>query len=415
MTPLSFRPAARLGLAALAALVLGFGLWSALTPLAGAVVAHGQVEVDRDRQVVQHPDGGVVSSILVNEGALVRAGQPLLRLDGAALGSELAILDGRLAELAARSARLLAERDGRAAPDFAASSGPETEAERRLFQARLATLTEVRQQLSRRIDQVHAQARGLAAQRAAVTTQAALIGQELAAQRVLRDKGLAQAATVLALEREAARLSGQLGELAAALARTDGQATEIQIQIATLEATRREEAAAELRDLGPEILELTERRRALRQRIDRLELRAPVSGIVLGLQITTPGAVLRPADPVLHIVPQDRPLVVATRIPPIHIDEVHPGQPVELVPTALAGRDRPRLTGQVVLVSADALADPQTGTAYYRVEVAPDPASRLDLRPGLPVDVYLQTGTRTPLAYLVAPFAAYFHRALRES
>ena len=158
MTPLSFRPAARLGLAALAALVLGFGLWSALTPLAGAVVAHGQVEVDRDRQVVQHPDGGVVSSILVNEGALVRAGQPLLRLDGAALGSELAILDGRLAELAARSARLLAERDGRAAPDFAASSGPETEAERRLFQARLATLTEVRQQLSRRIDQVHAHA-----------------------------------------------------------------------------------------------------------------------------------------------------------------------------------------------------------------------------------------------------------------
>lgn len=415
MTPLSFRPAAMLGLAALAALVLGFGLWAALAPLAGAVVAHGLVEVDGDRQIVQHPDGGVVSSILVTEGAVVRAGQPLLRLDGTSMGAELAILDGRLAKLAARSSRLTAERDGLAAPDFAPGPDSEAEAERRLFQARLATLTEMRQQLFRRIDQVHAQAAGIAAQRAAVATQAALIGRELAVQRGLRDKGLAQTSSVLALEREAARLSGQLGELAAALARAEGQATEIRIQIATLEATRREEAAAELRDLGPEILELTERRRALRQRIDRLDLRAPVSGIVLDLQITTPGAVLRPAEPVLHIVPQDRPLIVAARIPPIHIDEVRPGQPVELVPTALAGRDRPRLIGQVVLVSADALADPQTGAAHYLIEIAPDPATRLALRPGMPVDVYLQTGTRIALAYLVAPVAAYFHRALRES
>lgn len=413
MTPLSFRPAALLGLVALAVLVPGFGLWAALTPLAGAIVAQGRVEVEDARQVVQHPDGGVVAAILVSEGDAVRAGQVLIRLDGAALASELAIVSGRLQDLAAQAARLQAERDGVTAPDF--PPGPAAAAERRLFQARLDTLHENRAQLARRIDQARAQGEGIAAQRVAVALQAGLIDRELAIQRELQARGLAASATLLALEREAARLDGQSGELAAALARAEGLAVEIEIQSSTLETLRREEAAAGLRAIGPEIMELTERRRALLGRIDRLELRAPVPGIVLGLQLTTPGAVLRPAEPALHIVPQDRPLVVTARIPPIHIDEVHPGQPADLVPTALAGRDRPRLAGRVVLVSADALSDPQTGAAYYLAEVAPDPGSALPLRPGMPVEVYLQTGSRTPLGYLVAPFAAYFHRALRES
>ncbi len=413
MTPLSFRPAALLGLVALAAVVPGFGFWAALTPLAGAIVAQGRVEVEDHRQVVQHPDGGVVAAILVAEGDAVRAGQVLIRLDRAALESELAIVELRLQDLAAQRARLLAERDGLTAPTF--PPGPTAEAERRLFQARLATLRENRAQLDRRIDQARAEGEGIAAQRAAVALQAGLIDRERAIQRDLQARGLAASATVLALEREAARLEGQLGELAAALARAGGQAVEVEIQRSTLETLRREEAAARLREIGPEVMELTERRRVLRQRIDRLELRAPVSGVVLGLQLTTPGAVLRPAEPVLHIVPQDRPLVIAARIPPIHIDEVDPGQPVDLVPTALAGRDRPRLSGRVALVSADALSDPQTGAAYYLAEVVPDPGPAPPLRPGMPVEVYLQTGSRTPLAYLIAPFAAYFHRAFRES
>lgn len=413
MTPLSFHGPIRLGLAALGLLVLGFLLWAALTPLAGAIVAPGRIEVERNRQALQHPDGGVVAAVLVAEGDLVQAGQPLLRLDGAALRSDLAIVDGRLAELSARTARLEAERDGHTLPNL--PPGPAGEAERRLFQARLASLDEARAQLGRRIEQTRAQADGIAAQRTAIAAQVALIDQELAAQRQLQAKGLSHSATLLALRREAARLAGQLGELDAARARTEGQATEIEIQIATLQTLRREEAAAELRQIGPEIQELAERRRALAQRIDRLDLRAPVGGIVLGLQITTPGAVLRPAEPVLHIVPQDRPLVVAARIPPIHIDEVRAGQTAELVLTALAGRDRPRLVGRVVRVSADALTDQQTGAFYYLAEIAPAPGAYPDLRPGMPVEVYLLTGTRTPLAYLTAPLAAYFQRAFRES
>lgn len=419
-----------LGTLALLALVLGFGLWATLTHLNGAIVAQGQIEVERDRQVVQHLDGGVVSEILVTEGARVEAGQPLLRLDGAALRSELTIVEGQLSELSGRSARLIAERDGAEAVVFPedvlalAQTSPEVAAQldgqSRLFEARAATLAEQGQLLSRRIDQITAQSNGIAAQRQALTRQLDLIEQELASQQSLLDKGLAQAGAVLALQREEARLEGQIGELAAELARTEGQVTEIEIEMSSLGTRRREEATAELRDIGPMVLELAERRRALQDRIDRLEIRAPVAGIVLGLQVTTPQSVLRPADPVLYVIPQDRPLVITARIPPIHIDEVAVGQSAELVFSAFSSRDTPHLTGRVTLVSADALTDPQTGATYYtaELELAEGERARLGERalvPGMPVEVFLQTGRRTPLAYLVKPFTDYFARAFRES
>jgi HlyD family secretion protein len=419
-----------LGLVTILVLVLGFGLWATLTQLNGAIVAPGQIEVERDRQVVQHLDGGVVSEILVIEGAQVAAGQPLLRLDGAALLSQLTIVEGQLSELTSRSARLTAERDGAEAVDFPADilalakASPEVEGQldgqRRLFQARAATLAEQRQLLSRRIDQITAQSNGIAAQRQALTRQLDLIEQELVSQQRLLDKGLAQAGTVLALQREEARLDGQIGELAAVLAVTEGQITEIEIEMSSLGTRRREEATAELRDIGPIVLELVERRRALQDRIDRLEIRAPVAGLVLGLQVTTPQSVLRPADPVLYVIPQDRPLMITARIPPIHIDEVAVGQPAELVFSAFSSRETPHLRGRVTLVSADTLSDAQTGAAYYtaEIELAEGERARLGDRalvPGMPVEVFLQTGRRTPLAYLVKPFTDYFSHAFRES
>jgi HlyD family secretion protein len=418
------------GLAATLVLIAGFGLWATLTQISGAIVAPGRIEVERARQIVQHPDGGVVERILVSEGQVVAAGQSLVRLDGAALASERIIVEGQLSKLAVRSARLVAERDGMAqlifpddildraatSPDIAAQLDDET----RLFRARAATLAEQRDLLTRRIDQIRAQSTGIAAQSAALTTQLDLIEQELAAQQGLLDKGLTQAGTVLALQRERARLAGQLGELAATLARSDGQVTEVEIQISSLTTRRREEATAELHQIGPTILELEERHRALSDRIDRLEIRAPVAGIVLGLQVTTPRAVLRAAEPVLYVIPQDRPLVITTRISPIHIDEVTVGQPADLVLSAFSARDTPHLTGRVTLVSADALTEPQTGATYYTAEVQLDTGevARLGDRalvPGMPVEVFLQTGQRTPLAYLVKPFADYFGRAFRES
>ena len=427
---ISVRRPVALGLIAAVVLVAGFGLWATMTRISGAIVAPGQIEVEQDRQIVQHPDGGVVEAILVTEGARVMAGDPLIRLDGAALRSELTIVEGQLSELAGRSARLTAERDGTKSLTYdadilaLAETSPDVvvqlDGQKRLFEARKATLAEQSELLTQRIGQISEQANGIAAQSAALATQLDLIEQELASQQSLLDKGLAQAGTVLALQREQARLQGQLGELAADLARTKGQVTEIEIEISSLATKRREEATAELRQIGPTILELAERRRALAERIDRLEIRAPVSGIVLGLQVTTPRAVLRPADPVLFVIPQDRPLVITARIAPIHIDEIAVGQAAELVFSAFSARDTPHLKGRVTLVSADALTDSNTGTTYYTAELQLDEGEQTRLGdrallPGMPVEVFLQTGRRTPLAYLVKPFTDYFTRAFRES
>ena len=431
MSPtLSIRRPVILGLVATLGLLMGFGLWATLTHISGAIVAQGQIEVERDRQVVQHPDGGVVAEILVSEGARVEAGQVLLRLDGAALRSELTIVEGQLSELTGRAARLTAERDGLTSLAFPADIlalartseevAAQLDGQHRLFEARAATLAEQRELLARRIDQITAQSNGISAQSAALTRQLDLIEQELASQQSLLDKGLAQAGAVLALQREQARLEGQIGELQADLARSQGQVIEIEIEMSSLDTARREEATTELRQVGPSVLELAERRRALRERIDRLEIRAPVAGIVLGLQVTTPQSVLRPAEPVLYVIPQDRPLVITARIAPIHIDEVSVGQTAELVFSAFSARDTPHLTGRVTLVSADALSDPQSGATYYtaELELAEGERARLGDRllvPGMPVEVFLQTGRRTPLAYLVKPFTDYFAHAFRES
>ena len=426
---LSVRRPVALGLAALAALVLGFGLWSVLTRIEGAIVAHGRVGVDQDRQVVQHPDGGVVAEILVREGALVDAGALLLRLDGAALQSERAIVAGQLVELELRSARLLAERDGLSAPAFPATLvalapadadiAARIAGEAGLFHARHDTLVERQKLLEQRILQLDSEVAGLATQIDALARERALIDAELSDQAALLQKGLTPAARVLALRREAARLDGTAGQLAAAMAQAKGQIIAVRIEVGGLDTLRREDAAAALRDLAPALLELAERRRALDDRIARLEVRAPVSGIVLGLQVTTPRAVLRPADPILYLVPQDRPLVITARISPNQIDAVAIGQPADLVFPALRSHDLPPLAGRVTRLSPDALTDAQTGLTYFTAELALDPATGaaggVPLLPGMPVEVFVRTGSHSPLTYLLQPFAEYFTRAFRES
>jgi HlyD family secretion protein len=427
---LSVRRPVALGLGALALLAFGFGTWSVTARIEGAIVAHGRIEVEQDRQIVQHPDGGVVADILVHEGELVAAGGLLVRLDGAALRSELAIVSGQLTELHLRSARLQGERDSATAPDFPpdllaqAATNPDIAAriagENGLFQARRASLVERQMLLDQRVLQLQSEADGLIAQTRALAVERALIEADLADQQTLLAKGLTPAARVMALQREAARLDGDAGSLAAALAQVQGQITAVQIERGGLSTLRREEAAAELRDLGPMLLELTERHRALAERIARLEVRAPVSGIVLGLQVTTPRAVLRAADPILYLVPQDRPLIITARVSPMDIDALTVGQPADLVFPAFRDRDLPPVPGQVTRLSADALTDAQTGLTYFAADLTIDPTGLMTLGdrallPGMPVEVFVKTGSRSPLGYLVQPLASYFSRALRES
>ena len=418
------------GFVTLLLLVGGFGGWSVLTTITGAVIASGQIEVAQNRQIVQHPDGGVVETIAISEGASVRAGDLLIRLDGSLLRSELAIVEGQLFETRARRARLEAERDDSAAPVISgelavmAANNRDVaelvEGQVRLFRARAETLAGQMEQLSKRIGQIRSQLAGIDAQIAALATQNDLIRRELSDQQTLLDKGLAQAGRVLNLQREEARLQGQQGELSATRAQAEGRITEIEIQILGLSSTRREQASTELRDIGSAELERAERRRALLERIERLEIRAPVSGIVLGLQVTTPRSVLRAADPVLYLIPQDRPLVIAIKVPPIHIDEVFAGQSARVLLSALSSRTTPELNGRISLVSADSFTDNQTQLSYFRAEITLDAGeiARIgdqQLLPGMPVEAFIETQARTPLTYLVKPFADYFNRALRES
>ena len=418
-----------LGGVTLAVLLGGFGLWSVATTISGAIIASGRIEVEQNRQIVQHPDGGVVAEILVSEGAEVRAGDILLRLDGTLIRSELGIIESQLFEAQARRARLEAERDGldamvisealRAMAETDANAAEQLDGQRRLFAARAETLARTLEQLDRQQAQTQSQIDGIDAQAAALTRQLALVAEELADQQTLLDRGLTQAARVLALQREEARLSGQVGELAASRAQAESRITELELQALALTAQRREEANTQLRDIGTTELQLIQRQRALAEQVARLDIRAPASGTVLGLQVTTPRAVLRPADPVAFVIPQDRPLIITVQIPPIHIDEVQVGQPVKLMFSGFSSRTTPELNGHVALVSADALTDQATGATYYRAEIAlaATEAERLGqtLLPGMPVDAFIQTQARSPFAYMVKPFTDYFVQAFRET
>ncbi len=423
------RPLA-IGLFALLLLVGGFGSWAAFSELSGAVIASGRIQVDQNRQVVQHPDGGVVDEILVDEGDLVEAGQTLIKLDSTLLASSLSIVEGQLYELMARRGRLIAERDNRDSVPFdaelldLAKTRPNVQdiidGQRRLFNARLDSLQGEIDQLGKRRAQIADQVRGIEFQQEAIEVQLSLIVEELEDQRSLLAKGLAQASRVLALQREEASLRGRVGELAATKAQAEGRMTEIEIEIIKLDTRRREEAITRLRDLQSRELELAEQRRALRERLARLDITAPASGIVYGLQVFTPRSVIRAADPVLYVVPQDRPLVISAQVPTIHVDKVFTGQEVILRFSALDQRNTPELFGAVTKISADAFTDDQTGVAYYRTEIvlqdgeAAKLPDNVKLVPGMPVEAYLRTGDHAPISYLLKPLTDYFVKAFRE-
>jgi HlyD family secretion protein len=409
-------------------LVGGFGTWSVMAQITGAVITSGQIEVDRNRQVVQHPDGGVVEEIAVDEGDTVKAGDLLLRLDASAIQSELAVVEGQLFEILARRARLEAERDDTAtltfSPVLTDSMTPEVQTlmdgQVRLFEARVETNQSSAEQLTQQRAQIASQMGGISAQQSALSTQRELIARELADQQTLLDRGLAQSSRVLALQREEASLLGTEGELIAQSAQAGERMTEIELQILGLSSARREEAITRLRDLQFNELELSERRRTLRRQLERLDIRAPVSGIVYGLQVFAPQSVIRAADPVLFLIPQDRPLVIATQVQVIDVDQIFVGQEVTLRFSAFDQRRTPELQGKVTLVSADAFQNETSGLSFYRAEVQLDPGEMdrlpgdMTLIPGMPVEAFVRTADRSPMDYLIKPLADYFTKAFRE-
>lgn len=427
---LSARMPLLLGLFALVLLIGGFGTWAIRATLAGAIIAPGQIQVDQNRQIVQHPDGGVVQAILVDEGDLVAAGDPLIQLDATLLRTDLAILEGQFFEAVARRARMVAERDFSDDLVFdpelidRATTDPNVadlvRGQENLFNARRATRTQQREQLLRRKDQISSQIDGIVAQRVAIERQLELIEQELETQQSLLDRGLSQANRVLALQREQASLAGSIGELTANAAEAAGRQTEIDLQVLGLDTAQLEEAITRLRDLQVTESELRQQRNALLERLARLEIRAPVSGIVYDLSVFAERSVIRPAEPLLYLIPQDRPFVIASRLQITNVDEVVVGQQVRLRFSAFDANDTPELLGRVMRISPDAFVDDATGQSFYRAEIEPlsgelDKLEGLILIPGMPVESFISTRDRSPLAYLIEPLADYFSRAFRES
>lgn len=433
MTPTSWsaRTPLTIGFLALLILVGGFGSWSVFSTISGAIIASGQIEVDRNRQIVQHPDGGVVAEILVDDGDLVKIGDVLIRLDDERLRSELSIVDSQLYEVLARQARLSAERDATESvtfdPELINAAQTNTDVaniitgQTRLFEARRDTVAREVEQLEKRKQQIGSQIDGVAAQQLSLSEQLSLIRQELESQQNLLERGLTQASRVLELQRSVASLTGQVGELTASKAQAEGRITEIDINVLSKTTARREEAISQLRDIEFRVVELREQARSLRQQLNRLDIKAPVSGVVYNLRVTTPQSVVRSADPLMFLVPQDRPLIIAAQVDPVHIDQVFLGQEVTLRFSALDSRTTPELKGIVTQISADALQNEATQLQFYRAEVALSEGEQARLPegttliPGMPVETFIRTDDRSPLAYLVKPFTDYFNKAFRES
>lgn len=423
------RPLA-IGGVALAILIGVMGVWGVQARIAGAVIASGNIQVESNRQVLQHPQGGVVGELLVKDGDVVEAGDMVLRFDTTQLRSELAIIEGQLFELLARKARLEAERDGAdtiTTPEILlkeAETNPGIEAlirgQQNLFEARATTLRQREEQIAEQIEQAKNQIEGSNAQLAALATQESLIESELIDNQSLLEKGLVPTSRVSALQREQARLLGEIGSLTAGVAQLRGQIAGLNIDRISLTSDLREEAITTLRDLQFNEVELYQRRLSTKDTLSRMELRAPVSGIIYDSRVFALQSVVSPAEPIMFIIPQDQPMIVSARVDPIHIDQVFVGQEASLRFSALDQRMTPEVFGYVTKVSADVFTDQTTGMSYYQVELVPKEGEMEKLGgqvllPGMPVEAFIRTADRSPLNYLSKPLTDYFTRAFRES
>jgi membrane fusion protein, type I secretion system len=418
-----------IGYLSLILLVLGVGAWSVMTQISGAVIASGMIQVEANRQVVQHPDGGVVGQINVQDGDVVKAGDILLRFDDSRLRSELAIIESQYFELLARKALFEAERDDRSTlvydPKLIAQAAGDPniralmDGQTNFFKARRISMENQKEQLAEQKSQLGQQVEGVKAQNAANQAQLDLLKQELKDAQSLLDKGLAQASRVLALRREEARIAGQVGSLTADLGRLNAGINGINIQLVQLDTGRREKAIENLRDVGYRTLELSERRASVLQTLSRLDVRAPMAGTVYGNQVFALQSVIQPAQPMMYIIPKDLPLVVQAQVSVIHVDQVYVGQDATLNFASFSQRTTPQIFGTVTKLSADVLTDQVTGANYYQVELVPNPGEvaklgNLELLPGMPVEAFLQTGERSTFTYLVKPVTDYFNKAFRE-
>jgi HlyD family secretion protein len=424
----AFERELRTGLRVLLVALALAGGWAALVPLAGAVVVPGNLVVQSNVKTIQHPTGGVVAEIAVHNGQRVGTGELLLRLEATQARTSLQIVSKQLNEMRAKIARLVAERDKLAALQVPAELLAQSDdvtvkkllaSEELLFKERANARRGQIDLLQSRISQLGEEIAGLDAQVASKTKQLELIAGELSGVQELYDKRLVPLARLTALQREAARIEGERGQLVSTIAETRSKIGETQLQIMRIDQDFRTDVVKELGESRGKEAELVERGVAAQDLLDRIEIRAPTSGVVHQLSVHTVGGVIRAGDQVMEIVPDSDDLQIEARLQPNEIDQVRTGQRAFVRFSAFNQRVTPQLTGTVAYVSADTSRDQQTNVSYFTVRVAlsDDEVHRLaglQLVPGMPAEVFMQTGSRTMVNYLLKPIADQMRRAFVE-
>lgn len=413
-------------LAGLALLALVFS-WACFTPVSGAVIASGSAIVRGKPKMVQSLDGGLIEDVRVADGDLVRAGDVLLRLDPTLLRINLEMYRNRLAETRAEIARLRAERasarlltfdydttylDGLALDQI--NSG-----QAEIFDARRDVMSGRQDQLREKVAQFHNQISGVAGLVKAKKDQLTFVEKELADVSALHADGLAREGQVLELQRVRARLLGEIAETQSELARIRNSIRDTEMEILQSERQFREQVVTDLRTAVTKSEELLLQIVTARKQLDRIEIVAPVAGIVHEMQVFNAGGVVPPGETILQVIPVSRGVDFEVRVDPNAVDQVFEGQRAKLVFTAFNTRTAPELFGTVSGVSPDRVVDPASGQPFYRVTLAvpPEELARLDghdILPGMPVEAFLQTGERTVLSYLLRPLSDQLRRAFRD-
>jgi HlyD family secretion protein len=409
-------------------LVAGVGGWAATTEFAGAVIAPGQLVVTSNVKKVQHPTGGVIGELRVNEGDHVHAGDVVVRLDDTQTRANLAIVIKALNENAARQAREEAERDGADHIEFpkellARIDNPDVakavNGERRQFEIRRTVRGGQRAQLQERTAQLREEIHGCESQIDSKKKQVEWIAKELVGVNDLWSRNLVPYTRVTALEREREHLEGERGALVATIAQTKGKITETELQMLQIDQDMRSEVGKDLAEIRGKTAELVEKKVAAEDQLKRIDIRAPLDGTVFQLSVHTVGGVVTAGEVLMLIVPDADALEVESKVQPQDIDQVRVGQPATLRFTAFNQRTTPELLGEVARVSADVTEDQKTGARYYTARIA-IPASeiarlgKLKIVPGMPVEAFIQTSPRTVMSYLVRPFHDQISRAFRE-
>ncbi len=421
----------RIGYISITLLLLTFIAWS-LAPLQGAVVATGTVIVESKPKVIQHLDGGIIAEIPVREGQSVKAGEVLMRLDPTIIDANQNLVTTRLHEAQARVARLEAERDKARKitfpdelmaainnPDVAKAVTMAVEGQQKLFDARRGAAIGLVRQLNQRINQSRNQISGLDGLIQSKKTQIGLIKAELTDLRRGLEKGVVTRTRFSAVQREEARLEGDIATYHADIARIRNAIGELDSQILQLRKDRLEQVLTELRTAQTELSDLREQAVTTTDQKKRIDVLSPVDGYVHNQLITTIGGVVTPGQEIMQIIPLDDRLIIEAQVMTGDVDMVYSGQVARLRMSAFNMRTTPEIGGIVLSVSANRLIDPITGMPYYnaRVEIPAEQLELLDglkLVPGMPAEVYLQTEKRSVFSYIMKPAVDAMSRGLRE-